>query len=162
MRVLMISYVMPHRMTTGAEVCTQNYIDAIINGGHELDLVAYTRAGDRSVPPPNFYSAGAWHIETDLAGPVAYLWLGRAYLTGSAYVTTKFRSRKFVDLIAGTQDCFGNKKSSGQFFIVTRRPHRRGDGFIANPNLERLFHRQLILPRFDGAADRGQHRHLGN
>ena len=96
MRVLMISYVMPHRMTTGAEVCTQNYIDAIINGGHELDLVAYTRAGDRSVPPPNFYSAGAWHIETDLAGPVAYLWLGRAYLTGSAYVTTKFRSRKFV------------------------------------------------------------------
>jgi polysaccharide biosynthesis protein PslH len=96
MRVLMISYVMPHRMTTGAEVCTQNYIDAIINVGHELDLVAYTRAGDRSLPPAYCHSAGEWHIETDLAGPLAYLWLGRAYLTGSAYVTTKFRSQKFV------------------------------------------------------------------
>jgi glycosyltransferase involved in cell wall biosynthesis len=99
MRVLMISYSMPHRMTTGAEVCSQNYLDAIVGSSHDLDLVAYSRFGDDSKLPPNFYSAGKWHIETELAGTLAYWWLIRAYLTQAPYVITKFRSRRLVDEI---------------------------------------------------------------
>jgi hypothetical protein len=96
MRILLISYSMPHGMTTGAEVATQNYIDSMTKLGHEVDILAFSRAGDRSVAPANYHSAGEWYVETADAGALAYVWLARAFLTGAPYVTTKFRSRKMV------------------------------------------------------------------
>jgi glycosyltransferase involved in cell wall biosynthesis len=92
MRVLMISNVMPHKMTTGGEVCTQNYIDAIRGEGHELDLIAYSRPDADSSDPPEFHSAGVRQIESGLAGAQAYWWLGRAFLTNRPYGVTKYRS----------------------------------------------------------------------
>jgi glycosyltransferase involved in cell wall biosynthesis len=99
MRVLMVSTVMPHRMSLGGEVVTQNFIDAIAGLGHDIDVVAYTRFGDRSVPPANFHSAGPWHIETNVAGMRPYWWLARAFLSGAPYITTKFRSRQMIRAI---------------------------------------------------------------
>jgi glycosyltransferase involved in cell wall biosynthesis len=92
----MVGYVLPHAMATGADIYTQNYVDAIASLGHELDLIAYSRIGDRSTPPANFHSAGEWHIETADAGLRAYLWLARAFLAGTPYVTTKFQSQKML------------------------------------------------------------------
>lgn len=96
MRVLMISTVMPHKMSLGGEVVTQNYIDAISGLGHEIDVVAYTRFGDHSVTPPNYHSAGQWHIETNIAGLLPYWWLARAFLSGAPYIVTKFRSGQMI------------------------------------------------------------------
>ena len=92
MRGLVVSNVMPHLRRTGGEVCTHSFLDAIAALGHEIDFVAYRRLGDTSVLPRNFHSAAARHVESDLAGIQAYAWLARAYISGSSYGATKYRS----------------------------------------------------------------------
>ena len=92
MRGLVVSNVLPHLRRTGGEVCTHSFLDAITTLGHELDFVAYSRLGDISTLPRNFHSATARHVESDLAGIKVYAWLARAYISGSSYGATKYRS----------------------------------------------------------------------
>ena len=54
------------------------------------------------------------------------------------------RGRNFRDLLTLADDCFGNKKTSGEFFIMTRRAHCRRQRLAPNANLERLFDREIV------------------
>jgi hypothetical protein len=48
------------------------------------------------------------------------------------------------DLVALANNPFANEKSSCEFFIVTGRPHRSGDGLASDADFQRLFDRQLV------------------
>ena len=67
-------------------------------------------------------------------------------------VTRCFRSREFLNANTVTNNSFGKKKSRGQLFVVAGRAHRCRNRFLADPNLERLFNREIIMLIFKRAV----------
>ena len=62
------------------------------------------------------------------------------------------RSGEGLQIRSLSDDRFGKEKAGCQFIIVSRRAHRGCDRAIANPNLERLFDRDLIGDAFMAAV----------
>lgn len=92
MHILFITTTLPHRLTNGGEIATQNLIDGIEQCGHRVEVLGYTRLGDRPATQPHFHSAREWPIETELAGLRKWKWLAEAVLTDAPYVCVKFKT----------------------------------------------------------------------
>jgi len=53
-------------------------------------------------------------------------------------------SGEFLDRIRLSNDPFRKEKTGGKFVVETGRPHGYSNSLAANPNLERLFNREIV------------------
>ncbi|MCY1253779.1 sugar transferase, PEP-CTERM/EpsH1 system associated [compost metagenome] len=94
MNLLLVTTVLPHRLSTGGEIATQNFIAGLVAGGHAVDVIGYLRPNDPAPIESHYHSAGFRHIETEAAGARAYGWLARAMLSGNPYIVQKYISTR--------------------------------------------------------------------
>lgn len=96
MNILMLTTVLPHKLKTGGEIASMNYIDAIESSGHKLDVLGYLRVGDDQPSESRYISGGSWYIEMATAGYRSILWMLRSLLFGQPFVVAKFFSRSYL------------------------------------------------------------------
>jgi hypothetical protein len=97
MNIVFATTSLPHGQTTGGEIASQAFIDAIRVAGHSVRVIGFSRKG--SSLPAGSTSAGGRAIETASAGAEKYVWLARSLLSGRPYVCEKFRAKSYLDQI---------------------------------------------------------------
>ena len=93
MEILFLTTVLPERRSTGGEIGSHAFIDALRAAGHRVTIVGFRRTGDPPPADPDAIEAGERPIETDGAPrsfPAA--WMGSALVRGLPYSAAKFRS----------------------------------------------------------------------
>lgn len=93
MNILFATTSLPHGRTTGAEIASQDFIDAMRAAGHQVTVLGFAR--DAAAIPDSSISAEIRAIETASAGAAKYDWLARSLVSGQPYVGEKFRSRRY-------------------------------------------------------------------
>jgi hypothetical protein len=102
MRILMLTTVLPGDVSSGGEVASQAFAQAIRELGHDLVVLGYRRAGASPPMHADDVAVAARPIETAVAPARAAAWMGRAVLTRRPYSVTKFVSRRYA-AAAGAQ-----------------------------------------------------------
>ncbi|WP_157959683.1 glycosyltransferase [Devosia submarina] len=97
MNILFATTSLPHARSTGAEIASQAFIDAMRMAGHKVHVLGFAR--DSSPPPPGSTAAEIRAIETASAGWAKFGWLVGSLLRHQPYVCEKFRSQRYVDLL---------------------------------------------------------------
>ncbi|WP_108458986.1 glycosyltransferase [Devosia naphthalenivorans] len=97
MNILFATTSLPHGQTTGGEIASQAFVDAMRKTGHFVQVFGFAR--DFSPPPRGSVSVELRAVETASAGLAKYIWLGRSLLTGRPYVCEKFRAHRYLDLL---------------------------------------------------------------
>jgi glycosyltransferase involved in cell wall biosynthesis len=93
MTVWFITTVLPDRVTSGGEIASQAFVDAIRAQGHTVTIFGFAR-DDLEPVPEGSVSFETRPIETAAAGLSAYGWMVRSLLGGRPYVSEKFYSAK--------------------------------------------------------------------
>lgn len=95
MRVLFATTVLPHGQTSGGEIASAAFVQAIRDAGQEVTVFGYPRNSLTSLP--GSVPMPARSIETRDAGLSSFTWLAGALATGRPYVCEKFRSPLYRD-----------------------------------------------------------------
>ncbi len=98
-RILFLTTVLPHGMTTGGEICSMNFIDALRATGCDVDVVGYERAGAQSSLPAGFASPMERTIESASSTSQSVLWLARALLARRPFSIQKYVTSKMAQLV---------------------------------------------------------------
>jgi hypothetical protein len=100
MNILFATTSLPHARSTGAEIASQAFIDAIRAAGHQVSVLGFAR--DNSQPPTGSMAAENRAIETASAGSAKYHWLAQSLLHQRPYIWEKFRSHAYWNLLETT------------------------------------------------------------
>ncbi|AKG23525.1 glycosyltransferase [Calothrix sp. 336/3] len=99
MKILYLTTVLPSGKTTGGEIASQTFIDALIELGHDVLVLGYQRIGDRKHPKDNEIIVGDRHIETSTSKYYPILWMGVSFLRHLPYSAAKYYSQKYLQKI---------------------------------------------------------------
>lgn len=97
MNILFATTSLPHTRSTGAEIASQAFIDAMRVAGHEVTVLGFAR--DNAALPLGSMAAEIRAIETASAGWAKFGWLAGSFLRHQPYVCEKFRSDRYCDLL---------------------------------------------------------------
>jgi polysaccharide biosynthesis protein PslH len=98
-RILFLSTLLPGAMSTGSEVATQGFVDALRSLGHRVTLLGYRRAGSHPPMHSDDVDVGERHIETVTAGGRAAAWMARALATRRPYSVAKYVTRAYAKAV---------------------------------------------------------------
>ena len=95
MRILYLSTVLPHRLQSGGEICSMNFIEALQLDGCDVEVVAYQRDGEGSseTVPPGFRSPRPLVIESGQSRMHTAYWMLRSLLHRRAFSVDKYVTR---------------------------------------------------------------------
>jgi glycosyltransferase involved in cell wall biosynthesis len=94
MNILFASTSLPHGLTSGGEVASQAFVEAMRKAGHFVQVFGFART-DNAVPPGSVRVA-IRAVESSSAGLARYGWLLGAILAGRPFVSQKFSSARYV------------------------------------------------------------------
>ncbi|MGQ0699944.1 MAG: glycosyltransferase [Panacagrimonas sp.] len=94
-KVVVVTQVDPVKRSTGGEVATTAFVDAMKAGGHEVTTICFARPGPSPAGRAGVIVAEQRHIETSQAGLRLLGWMLMAFLCGRAYSVQKFVSRPY-------------------------------------------------------------------
>lgn len=94
MKVLFATTSLPHLQTTGGEIASQAFIDAIRKAGHNVEVFGFVRTA--APVPAGSIAVATRAIETRIAGISRYAWLARALVRNRPYACQKFVSTQYL------------------------------------------------------------------
>jgi len=97
MKILNLTTAIPSQFGTGADICSQHFIDGMRALGHSVAVAGFRRFGDSHVYGEDVIEVGERHIETKEAGVRALLWAAQAILRGLPYSSAKYYSRRYLN-----------------------------------------------------------------
>ena len=95
LKVLFATTVLPLDPSTGGEVASHAFVEAIRAAGHRVTVIGYRRPGSEPAGDPDTIEVGARPIESDAAGPRAGLWLLSALAGRRPYSVAKYPGRRY-------------------------------------------------------------------
>lgn len=99
MKVLFLTTVLPAKRRTGGEIVSQLFVNALIDGGCEVDLLGYVRSGDDYQLAAMEKRVAYRVIESDSSRSQAILWLAEALLNNRPYSLQKYISGSYRELV---------------------------------------------------------------
>ncbi len=102
MNIWFVTTVLPQLETSGGEIASQAFIDALRASGNRVTVFGFAREGDVSPVPTGSLAVERRPIETAASGLKAYGWMAGALASGRPYVCEKFHSPRFAKIFAQT------------------------------------------------------------
>ncbi|MBW4480385.1 MAG: glycosyltransferase [Tolypothrix brevis GSE-NOS-MK-07-07A] len=97
MKILYLTTVLPSKKTTGGEIASQSFIDALQHDGHEVLVLGYQRPGSISKAKTNEIPIAERHIETEKSRFYPMLWMSLGLLKNLPYSSAKYYSQKYIN-----------------------------------------------------------------
>ncbi len=96
MRVVFCTTVLPASRSTGGEIASMAFVDALAAAGHDVTVLGYVRPGDDAAHPAGWVPVEARPIESERTVLLSRAWLGTAFATGRAYSVQKYVGGAYV------------------------------------------------------------------
>ena len=105
MELLFLTTVLPTGQTSGGEIVSQAFIDALRSAGHAVTVVGYVRPGEGRPAGENLVAVAERPIET-AAAPLSLRagWMASAIGHSLPYSAAKYRSRAYRTAVRGLLD----------------------------------------------------------
>jgi len=97
MKILNLTTAIPSKFGTGADICSQHFIDGMRALGHSVAVAGFRRFGDSHSYGEDVIEVGERHIETKGAGVHALIWAAQAILRGLPYSSAKYYSERYLE-----------------------------------------------------------------
>lgn len=97
MKILYLTTVLPSKKTTGGEIASQSFIDALQHNGHEVLILGYQRPDSIFQPKHNEIPIAQRHIETEKSRLYPMLWMSLGLLKNLPYSSAKYYSQKYIN-----------------------------------------------------------------
>jgi polysaccharide biosynthesis protein PslH len=97
MKILYLTTVLPSKKTTGGEIASQSFIDALQHNGHEILVLGYQRPNSIFKPKNNEIPIAPRHIETEKSRLDPMLWMSLGLLKNLPYSSAKYYSQKYIN-----------------------------------------------------------------
>ena len=101
MNIWFLTTVLPHLVTSGGEIASQAFVDALRALGHDTTVFGYVRDDVSQSVPEGSIVVAKRPIETASAGLKPYLWMAKAIFAGRPYVCEKFYSSSYSQILDG-------------------------------------------------------------
>ncbi|MBD0263988.1 MAG: glycosyltransferase [Tolypothrix sp. Co-bin9] len=102
MKILYLTTVLPSKRTTGGEIASQAFIDALQDNGHEILVLGYQRQSSIFKPKSNEIPIAPRHIETEKSRLSPMLWMSLGILKNLPYSSAKYYSQKYINQVKTT------------------------------------------------------------
>ncbi|MGI8502237.1 MAG: glycosyltransferase family 4 protein [Hassallia sp.] len=97
MKILYLTTVLPSKKTTGGEIASQSFIEALQHNGHEVLVLGYQRPNGILKPPNNEIPIAQRYIETEKSRLYPMLWMTLGLLKNLPYSSAKYYSQKYIN-----------------------------------------------------------------
>jgi glycosyltransferase involved in cell wall biosynthesis len=97
MKILYLTTVLPSKKTTGGEIASQSFIDALQDNGHKILVLGYQRPGSIFKAKNNQIPIAQRHIETEKSRLYPMLWMSLGLLKNLPYSSAKYYSQKYIN-----------------------------------------------------------------
>ncbi|MCC5619361.1 glycosyltransferase [Nostoc sp. CHAB 5836] len=95
MKIWFLTTVLPHSLTSGGEIASQSFIDALRALGHDVTVFGYVRDDISQSVPVGSIAVSKRPIETAAARLAPYLWIAKAVIANRPYICEKFYSSAY-------------------------------------------------------------------
>ncbi|MBW4606779.1 MAG: glycosyltransferase [Hassallia sp. WJT32-NPBG1] len=99
MKILYLTTVLPSKRTTGGEIASQSFIDALQHNGHEVLVLGYQRQSSIFQPKHNEIPIAKRYIETEKSRLSPMLWMSLGILKNLPYSSAKYYSQKYINQV---------------------------------------------------------------
>lgn len=113
MKILYLTTVLPSKRTTGGEIASQCFIDALEHSGHKVLVLGYQREGVTFKQKSNEIAVAERYIETEKSRLYSMLWMSLGMLKNLPYSSAKYYSQKYISQLKAIL-----KKEKFDIFII--------------------------------------------
>ena len=99
MKILYLTTVLPSKRTTGGEIASQSFIDALQHNGHEVLVLGYQRQSSIFQPKYNEIPIAKRYIETEKSRLSPMLWMSLGIFKNLPYSSAKYYSQKYINQV---------------------------------------------------------------
>jgi hypothetical protein len=99
MKILYLTTVLPSKRTTGGEIASQSFIDALQHNGHEVLVLGYQRQSSIFKPKYNEIPIAKRYIETEKSRLSPMLWMSLGIFKNLPYSSAKYYSQKYINQV---------------------------------------------------------------
>lgn len=99
MKILYLTTVLPSKRTTGGEIASQSFIDALQHNGHEVLVLGYQRQSSIFKPKYNEIPIAKRYIETEKSRLSPMLWMSLGIFKNLPYSSAKYYSQKYINKV---------------------------------------------------------------